>query len=128
MPKDGPSKNALRHPALFFKGAFGLKLREDFFLLIPPPHSRSSKFNSPPRKSELVSDWLKFTRARVKTLRRFLFRISIMVWEGGIKSVGGGGINRKDHSPIQLRLFDIKPISMMCSLILTLRSDSVHFY
>ena len=56
----------------------------------PPPHSRRSKFNSspPPCRSELVSDWLKFTRAWVKTLRGYLFRISIMVWVGGI--------NRKD--------------------------------
>ena len=67
----------------------------------PPPISRSS---------ELVSDWLKFTRAWVETLRRLLFRISIVVcvcvggrggrlnqWGGGeggrrweVKSVGGG--------------------------------------
>ena len=46
----------------------------------PPPHSRSSKFNSPPHRSELVSEWLKFTRAWVKTLHRLLFRISFMVW------------------------------------------------
>ena len=36
--------------------------------LLTPPNSRSSKFNSllsphPPGRSELVSDWLKFTRA-----------------------------------------------------------------
>ena len=51
--------------------------------LLTPPTSRSSKFNSPPPhppgRSELVSDWLKFTRAWVKTLLRLLFRISIMV-------------------------------------------------
>ena len=47
--------------ALVFSGEF-----LGYFLLIPPPlpHSRSSKFNSPPsRRSELVSDWLKFTGA-----------------------------------------------------------------
>ena len=34
--------------------------------LLTPPNSRSSKFNPPPHppgRSELVSDWLKFTRA-----------------------------------------------------------------
>ena len=41
------------------------------FSVNPPP---------PPRSSELVSDWLKFTRAWVETLRCLLFRISIMVW------------------------------------------------
>ena len=55
--------------------------------LLTPPNSRSSKFNSPPPhppgRSELVSDWLKFTRAWVKTLLRLLFRISIMVGGGG---------------------------------------------
>ena len=49
---------------------------------------RTFSVNSPPRKSELVSDWLNFTRAWVKTLRLILFRISIMVWVGGF--------NRKD--------------------------------
>ena len=48
---------------------------------------------TPPCKNELISDWLNFTRARVKTLRRLLFRISIMVWVG-VKSAGG--VNRKD--------------------------------
>ena len=46
--------------------------------------------NSPlPRRSELVSDWPKITRASVRRLRHLLFRISIMV-ERGVKSVGGG--------------------------------------
>ena len=50
--------------------------------LLNLPHS-SSKFNSlpPPTHEEAnSSDWLKFTLAWVETLRRLLFRISIMVW------------------------------------------------
>ena len=71
---------------------------DDFFVgsfLLTLPHSRSSKFNSLPRRSQLVSDWLKFIGAWVKTLRRLLFRISIMVGGGGVKSVGGGQLTEK---------------------------------
>ena len=54
------------------------------FLLIPPtPHSRS----------ELVSDWLKFTCVWVKTLRHWFFRISIMV--GGELNQWGVGLTEK---------------------------------
>ena len=53
------------------------------------PHSGSSKFDSSPRRSKLVSDWLKFTRAWVETLHRWLFRISIMVC-GELNQYGGG--------------------------------------
>ena len=49
------------------------------FLLTPPPTSSNEKFNPPPRRKEIFSEWLKFTRAGVKTLRRLLFRISILV-------------------------------------------------
>ena len=50
--------------------------------------------NSPlPRRSELVSDWPKITRASVRRLHHLLFRISIIV-ERGVKSVGGGGLNQ----------------------------------
>ena len=45
-----------------------------------------------PRRSELISDWLKFTRARVKTLRSLLFGISIKcVCVCVCGGVGGGG-------------------------------------
>ena len=47
--------------------------------LLTLPHSRSSKYESTPRRSELVSDWLKFPRAWVETIHCLLFRISIMV-------------------------------------------------
>ena len=66
-----------------------MHLSIEIFSVNSPPHSRS----------ELVSDWLKFFRAWVKTLRRLLFRISIMVWGGG-----GGGVNRKDPSIAAQRL------------------------
>ena len=65
------------------------------------PHNRSPKFDNPCR-SELVSDWLKFTRAWFIRLHRLLFRggrvlilylimlllkasyyFAIMVWGGG---------------------------------------------
>ena len=69
------------------------------------PTSSNENFNPPPpRRSELVSGWLRFTRAWIKALRRLLFRIPIMVCvceggggegEGGVKSVEFG-INRKD--------------------------------
>ena len=71
----------------------------DFSLnsLLPPPTTTNSNenFNSSPpspSRNELISDWLKFTRAWV--LRRLLFGSSIMV--GGGKLVGGRGVNRKD--------------------------------
>ena len=51
------------------------------FLLIPPP----------PRKSELVSDWLNSTRAWVKTFAAYYFAYPL--W---CVCVGGGGVNRKD--------------------------------
>ena len=53
--------------------------KQGSFLLIPH-HREAQNLTPPPHRSELVSDWLKFTRAWVKTLRRLLFRISIMVW------------------------------------------------
>ena len=42
------------------------------------PASLVSTF--PLRGTELFSDWLKFTHADAETLRRFLFRVSVMVW------------------------------------------------
>ena len=36
----------------------------------PPTVEAQNLTTPPPRRSELVSDWLKFTRAGVKTLRR----------------------------------------------------------
>ena len=77
------------HFWIFWKWCFSFSGEILGSFLLTPPNSRSSKFNSPPPhppgRSELVSDWLKFTRAWVKTLLRLLFRISIMV------CVCGGG-------------------------------------
>ena len=56
----------------------------------PPPKVEAQNLTPPPpRRRELVSDWLKFTRAWVKTLRRLIFRISIVVW-GELNQWGGG--------------------------------------
>ena len=73
----------------YWWGSTGIRI---FSVNCPPPLSRSSKFNSPPRRSELASYWLKFTLARVKTFCHLLFRISIMcIWGGGGNLSFGGG-------------------------------------
>ena len=74
---------ALPHSCAFFSTS---RLNFRIVSLIWLPDALA--MTAPPRRSELVSDWLKFTRAWVKTLRRLLFHISIMVW-GGVKSVWG---------------------------------------
>ena len=59
-------------------------------IVSPPP--------PPLCRSELFSHWLKFTRARFKTLRRLLFAYPLWCGGGyklvgrreGVKSVGGG--------------------------------------
>ena len=69
--------------------------------LLTPPNSRSSKFNSlpphPPGRSELVSGWLKFTRApELKHYSDYCFAYPLWcVWGGGLNQ-WGRGINRKD--------------------------------
>ena len=84
------------------------QLADGSFLLTSPANSNVN-FNQPPpppheqKRTRLSSDWLKLTRARAERLRRWLFRISIMVcgelnqW-GGDGGVGGGGVrnNKKD--------------------------------
>ena len=66
------------------------------FTVNSPPQWKLEIYLPPPTQKR-VRLWLgkKFTRAWVKTLRRLFFHISIMVWRG-VKSVGGGGDNRKD--------------------------------
>ena len=63
------------------------------FLLIPPTMEVQNLI-PPTCRSELVSDWLKFSRARVETLRRLLFRTSIIMW--------GRGVNGKDPDYVLL--------------------------
>ena len=82
--------------AIGYSGNFG-----SFLLTCPPPPTHThtiGALNLTPRRSELVSDRLKFTRAWVETLRRFLFRIYIIVWRELNQWGGGGGgeVNRKD--------------------------------
>ena len=74
-------------------------------LLLPPPpnHSRSTKFNTPPLiRSKLASDWLKFSRALVRTLPTFFF--AHPSWCAGVKS---GRINRKDSRILRIRLMNV---------------------
>ena len=66
-------------------------------IVTPSPTSSNVNFNLPPpptRSSELFSDWLKITRARVKPLHRLLSSIINMVFLCVCVCVGG--VNRKD--------------------------------
>ena len=56
-------------------------------LLTPPPRITENLTPPPTRRSGIVSDWVKFSRTWVKTLRGLSFRMSIMVCAGG-----GGGV------------------------------------
>ena len=60
---------------------------------MPSPHSRRSKFNYPPCRRELVSDWINFTRAWVNIMPLNISNIRCGV-VGGINQ--SRGINRKD--------------------------------
>ena len=62
----------------------------------PPPTSSNENFNSLPHRSELVCDWLKFTRAWVKpkTLGSYFFAYPL--WCLCVGGRGGGSVNGKD--------------------------------
>ena len=86
------------HLSCFQKACRGVQMEanERSFLLTTP--------NPPPpaRISEVVSDWVKFTRTWFKSLRRLLFRLSSMVCVCACVCVcvgggGGGDVNRKDQ-------------------------------
>ena len=57
------------------------KLKQFWIVFVNPPITGEAQSLTPPPscRSELVSKWLKFTRAWVETLHRLFFRISIKV-------------------------------------------------
>ena len=70
-----------------------------FLLTTPLPTVGAQNLTPPPLLwNKLVSDCLKFTRPRVKTIRRLLFRISIMIFVCVCGGGGGGGWSYQKRS------------------------------
>ena len=67
--------------------------RLDLFMIFPP--TVVPRILTPLRKSDFVSDWLKFNREWVEALHRLLFRSSIMVWG----ELNKWGVNKKSSFP-----------------------------
>ena len=86
--------------------SLSLSIPHIFFVKFPFLAFSNENFNHPPCRSELVFDWLKFTRTWIKTLRRLVsfshihygvcVCVCMRVWVSGCDFCVVGGVNRKD--------------------------------